>query len=147
MTLGYHRNGARHRARVLFAENEPRCCSGLKEQSGAFSASDFVRVGMTRYDRGMKVAISLPDDVLARIDAAAARLDVNRSEFLRTAGLRLVAEVEGESLTERIDRHLGDGSGDGSGGEGAGGDDAALDRSLAARSRASAAEATAGETW
>ena len=34
--------------------------------------------GMTRYDRRMKVAISLPDEVLERLDSAAESAGLNR---------------------------------------------------------------------
>jgi len=54
----------------------------------------------------MKIAISLPQEALERIDSAAARMDLNRSEFFRTAGLRFAVEVEASALTHRIDSHL-----------------------------------------
>lgn len=54
----------------------------------------------------MKVAISLPDDVLARLDAAASANGQNRSEFFRAAGLRYAIEIEVGGLTHQIDEHL-----------------------------------------
>lgn len=61
---------------------------------------------MTRYDPGMKVAISLPDEVLARLDAAASASGQNRSEFFRAAGLRYAIEIEAGGLTHQINEHL-----------------------------------------
>lgn len=94
---------------------------------------------MTRYDLRMKVAISLPDEALARIDSAAARIDVSRSEFLRTAGLRLAVEVESGALTEHIDRHLASTPDTA--------DDVPVEDALRARARASAIRVTAGDDW
>ena len=62
--------------------------------------------GMTRYDRRMKVAISLPDEVLERLDSAAESAGLNRSEFFRTAGLRFALDIEGEGPTHLTDAHL-----------------------------------------
>lgn len=90
---------------------------------------------MTRYDSGMKVAISLPDEALRRIDAAAATLGQNRSEFFRTAGLKYAVEVEANALTHRIDAHLAHLDGD------------TRDSWATARSRARLAESAESEDW
>lgn len=83
----------------------------------------------------MKVAISLPDEALRRIDDAAAALGQNRSEFFRTAGLKYAVEVEAGSLTHQIDQHL------------ARLDDDTRDSWVTARSRARLAESAEGEEW
>jgi len=53
--------------------------------------------GITSYTRGVKTAISIPDDDLARLDRVAAQHGMNRSEFFRRAGRRLADELEGGS--------------------------------------------------
>ncbi|MGM7697944.1 CopG family transcriptional regulator [Microbacterium sp. A84] len=45
----------------------------------------------------MKTAISLPDGDFERFERVAARHGMNRSEFYRRAGNRLVEELEGEA--------------------------------------------------
>jgi hypothetical protein len=56
----------------------------------------------------MKTAISVPDPTFARVDAAAARLGVSRSEFYARAAERWLLELERESVTARIDATLAD---------------------------------------
>lgn len=45
----------------------------------------------------MKTAISLPDGDFERIEEAAARLGVTRSEFFRLAAQRFIDEIDGGS--------------------------------------------------
>ncbi len=45
----------------------------------------------------MKTAISIPNDEFDRFERVAARHGLNRSEFYRLAGNRLVDELEGET--------------------------------------------------
>ncbi len=93
---------------------------------------------MTRYDRSMKVAISLPDEVLERLDSAAESAGMNRSEFFRAAGLRFALDLEGEGLTHQIDAHLSQLV------------DAEVDEDLThitRRSRAGLARATDRDSW
>jgi hypothetical protein len=45
----------------------------------------------------MKTAISIPNDEFDRFERVAARHGLNRSEFYRLAGNRLVEELEGET--------------------------------------------------
>jgi metal-responsive CopG/Arc/MetJ family transcriptional regulator len=45
----------------------------------------------------MKTAISIPDGDFERFERVAARHGMNRSEFYRLAGRRLVEELEGEA--------------------------------------------------
>jgi len=45
----------------------------------------------------MKTAISLPDGDFERIEEAAARMGVTRSEFFRLAAQRLIDEIDGGS--------------------------------------------------
>ncbi|MEV4420331.1 ribbon-helix-helix domain-containing protein [Patulibacter sp. NPDC049589] len=54
----------------------------------------------------MKTAISVPDPTFARVDEAAARLGVSRSEFYARAAERWLAELERDSVTARIDATL-----------------------------------------
>ncbi|MDX8152176.1 ribbon-helix-helix protein, CopG family [Patulibacter brassicae] len=61
----------------------------------------------------MKTAISVPDQTFARVDDAAARLGVSRSEFYARAAERWLAELERASVTARIDAVLADAGDDG----------------------------------
>lgn len=54
----------------------------------------------------MKTAISLPDDTFQRVDHAARRLGVSRSEFFAQAAERWLNALEDEGTTEAIDRAL-----------------------------------------
>ena len=59
------------------------------------------RESITCYTSCMKTAISRPDSDFEYFERVAARHGMNRSEFFRRAGRRLVAELEGEAeLTE-----------------------------------------------
>lgn len=51
----------------------------------------------------MKTAISLPDGLFARVDAAAAQRGLSRSAFLAAAAERYLDVLASEGLTERID--------------------------------------------
>lgn len=66
-----------------------------------------------RYTFRMKTAISVPDQTFARVDDAAARLGVSRSEFYARAAERWLTELERESVTSRIDAVLTDAGDDG----------------------------------
>ncbi len=54
----------------------------------------------------MKTAISVPDQTFARVDEAAARLGVSRSEFYARAAERWLAELDSSKLTTDIDAAL-----------------------------------------
>lgn len=54
----------------------------------------------------MKTAISVPDATFARVDAAAKRLGVSRSEFFSRAAERWLKELEGQHLTRAVDEAL-----------------------------------------
>ncbi len=54
----------------------------------------------------MKTAISVPDETFARVDEAAARLGVSRSEFYARAAERWLAQLEASSVTDGIDAAL-----------------------------------------
>lgn len=51
----------------------------------------------------MKTAISVPDETFARVEHAAARLGVSRSEFFSRAAERWIAELADAGTTEAID--------------------------------------------
>ena len=55
----------------------------------------------------MKTAISVPDETFRRVDDAASRLGVSRSEYFARAAERWLADLEGEDLTTAIDAALG----------------------------------------
>jgi metal-responsive CopG/Arc/MetJ family transcriptional regulator len=52
----------------------------------------------------MKTAISLPDDTFHRVDRAAKRLGVSRSEFFALAAERWLEALEEEDTTDAINR-------------------------------------------
>ncbi len=54
----------------------------------------------------MKTAISVPDETFARVEAAAARLGVSRSEFYARAAERWLAALDDDGTTEAINRAL-----------------------------------------
>jgi hypothetical protein len=56
----------------------------------------------------MKTAISLPNEVFARVERHAQRLGISRSEFFATAAARMADELEAEEVTAAIDRALDD---------------------------------------
>jgi hypothetical protein len=63
--------------------------------------------GMTwSYSEPVKTAISVPDETFRRVDAAAGRLGVSRSEFYAKAAERWLAELDGPAITEAINRAL-----------------------------------------
>lgn len=55
----------------------------------------------------MKTAISVPDETFARVERAASRLGVSRSEFFARAAERWLAELEDAGLTDAINAVLG----------------------------------------
>lgn len=54
----------------------------------------------------MKTAISLSDETFERVEAAARRLGVSRSEFFATAAERWLDELDDDGTTEAINRAL-----------------------------------------
>lgn len=58
------------------------------------------------YTRGMKTAISVPDATFERVDAAAKKLGMSRSEFYARAAERWLRELEGADVTLAIDEAL-----------------------------------------
>jgi predicted DNA-binding protein len=58
--------------------------------------------------RWMKTAISLPDETFARVEQAAKRLGVSRSEFVARAAERWLDDLEEDQTTEAINQALGD---------------------------------------
>ena len=54
----------------------------------------------------MKTAISLPDDTFRRVNEAAKRLGVSRSEFFARAAERWLDALEDDATTEAINRAI-----------------------------------------
>lgn len=54
----------------------------------------------------MKTAISLPDATFARVDAAAGRLGISRSEVFARAAERYLDDLDADSVTDRINAVL-----------------------------------------
>ncbi len=54
----------------------------------------------------MKTAISLPDDTFRRVDDAAKRLGVSRSEFFARAAERWLESLDDDGTTDAINRAI-----------------------------------------
>lgn len=54
----------------------------------------------------MKTAISLPDETFARVEEAAKRLGVSRSEFFARAAERWLDDLDDDKTTDAINRAL-----------------------------------------
>jgi metal-responsive CopG/Arc/MetJ family transcriptional regulator len=54
----------------------------------------------------MKTAISLPDDTFHRVDDAARRMGVSRSEFFARAAERWLDALQDDGTTEAINRAI-----------------------------------------
>jgi metal-responsive CopG/Arc/MetJ family transcriptional regulator len=54
----------------------------------------------------MKTAISLPDETFARVEEAAKRLGVSRSEFFARAAECWLDDLDGDQTTDAINRAL-----------------------------------------
>ena len=54
----------------------------------------------------MKTAISVPDDTFRRVDAAAKRLGVSRSEFFARAAERWLRSLDDDGTTDAINRAI-----------------------------------------
>jgi metal-responsive CopG/Arc/MetJ family transcriptional regulator len=54
----------------------------------------------------MKTAISLPDDTFERVERAARRLGVSRSEFFARAAERWLDDLEDARTTDAIDQAI-----------------------------------------
>lgn len=54
----------------------------------------------------MKTAISLPDETFHRVEEAAKRLGVSRSEFFARAAEHWLATLEDDGITDAINRAL-----------------------------------------
>src|SRR5262249_2557661 len=59
------------------------------------------------HTKTMKIAISLPDDIFRRVDRAAKRLHISRSELLARAAEQFLAEHRAREVTESYDRAYG----------------------------------------
>jgi metal-responsive CopG/Arc/MetJ family transcriptional regulator len=55
----------------------------------------------------MKTAISLPDETFRRVDRAAKRLGVSRSEFFVRAAENWLGALDDDGTTEAINRAIG----------------------------------------
>ena len=58
------------------------------------------------YTRGMKIAVSVPDDVYERAERLARREKRSRSEVYSTALREYVARHEPDQITEALDRTI-----------------------------------------
>ena len=58
------------------------------------------------YTRGVKTAISVPDETFERVTRRAAALGMSRSEFFARAAQQYLDQLDVESLTDQIDSAL-----------------------------------------
>jgi len=54
----------------------------------------------------VKTAISVPDGIFGRVEAAARRLGISRSEFFARAAEKWVDELEKDEITEKLNELL-----------------------------------------
>ena len=54
----------------------------------------------------MKTAISVPDETFDRVDAAAGRLGMSRSQFYARAAERWLRDLDDEGITARINASI-----------------------------------------
>lgn len=59
-----------------------------------------------RYTSTMKTAISLPDELFARVETSAQKLGLNRSQFFATAAEHYLASLEHRDASAEIDAAL-----------------------------------------
>lgn len=64
------------------------------------------------YSRVMKTAISVPDATFERVERAADRLGVSRSEFFARAAERWLDSLEDDGTIDAINRAVGSGAAD-----------------------------------
>src|SRR4051794_39595105 len=84
-----------------------RARSAARETSATSSANATVDAWYDRVILGVvKTAISLPDDTYRRVERAAKRLGVSRSEFFARAAERWLNALEDDATTEAINRAL-----------------------------------------
>lgn len=60
------------------------------------------RVVIPWYDLGMKIALSIPDELFASAEALAKRLGVSRSRLYASALQEFVAKQRSKNVTERL---------------------------------------------
>lgn len=58
------------------------------------------------YTRGVKTAISVPDETFDRVSRRAVAMGMSRSEFFARAALRYLEELDADSVTHQIDAAL-----------------------------------------
>ena len=64
------------------------------------------RMVIPGYTKGMKTAISVPDEIFEQAAGQAAELGISRSEFFARAARRYLDELASQSLTSQIDQAL-----------------------------------------
>jgi Ribbon-helix-helix protein, copG family len=70
------------------------------------TGQDFAAAVIPGDTRGVKTAISVPDDIFERAARQAAELGISRSEFFARAARRYLDELAAQSLTSQIDQAL-----------------------------------------
>jgi metal-responsive CopG/Arc/MetJ family transcriptional regulator len=84
----------------------------------------------------VKTAISIPDETFERVEKQVADLGISRSEFFARAARRYLDELEGESITARINAAID-----------AGAVDEDLERDVTEHGRRMLLELTADDEW
>jgi hypothetical protein len=115
----HHERDLTHRSAASMARRAiawPRAEFDLEETRGRPPAArpvasvivrlmDAMRV-IPGYTRGMKTAISIPDETFGQAERRAAALGMSRSEFFTRAAQHYLQELDAQSLTARIDAAL-----------------------------------------
>jgi metal-responsive CopG/Arc/MetJ family transcriptional regulator len=84
----------------------------------------------------VKTAISIPDETFERVEKQVADLGISRSEFFARAARRYLDELEGESITARINAAID-----------AGAVDEDLERDVTEHGRRMLLKLTADDEW
>lgn len=74
----------------------------MAEEGKRCSAGCLPHAVISKYDHGMKTAISLPDELFESADALAERLGLSRSALYATAVAEYLAKHRGEDVTARL---------------------------------------------
>jgi len=89
-----------HQGRCLYAK------AVAQPSNSGRRARALPAVVLPGYTSGMKTAISLPDDIFRRVDDAAKRMGVSRSEFFARAAERWLDALQEDDTTAAINRAI-----------------------------------------
>lgn len=80
----------------------------MAAQGGSEQSERLTRSCLTGYTPGMKIAVSIPDEVFAEAESLAQRLNTSRSELYSRALTEFVGHHAPERVTEQMNRVVGE---------------------------------------